>query len=235
MPVYNGLCHAPHIYSQSDVDSIVNGSEAKCKPSRPVQFPLLSPNTGRHFQAEDAGGLFNEICTEVLTGPIYFDNLTSGIVNGVLDSEGPGCEMVLFGTSLLSKTILSTLESQLQQAKITTYDLVQESVQDANGRVPRGPKQSKLAIVGMSCRMPGGADDVELFWKLMEEGRDTHKKITADRFDLSTHFDPTGKIPNTTPTPYGNFIDRPGLFDAGFFNMSPREVSNKYIFLRLID
>lgn len=38
-----------------------------------------------------------------------------------------------------------------------------------------------------------------------------------------TYYDPTGKIRNTSHTPYGCFIDEPGLFDPPFFNMSPRE------------
>lgn len=75
----------------------------------------------------------------------------------------------------------------------------------------------------MSCRLPGGANDPELFWKLVAEGRDTHTTIPLDRFDLNTHFDPTGQVENSTQTPYMNFMENPGLFDAGFFNMSPRE------------
>jgi monodictyphenone polyketide synthase len=85
------------------------------------------------------------------------------------------------------------------------------------------PAQSKIAIVGMSCRMPGGATDTEKFWELLESGLDVHRKIPADRFDVDSHFDPTGKRMNTSHTPYGCFIDEPGLFDAPFFNMSPRE------------
>ncbi|KAK5996424.1 Non-reducing polyketide synthase nscA [Cladobotryum mycophilum] len=53
--------------------------------------------------------------------------------------------------------------------------------------------------------------------------RDVHSKVSLDRFDRTTYFELSGKIPNTTETPYGNFIDNPGYFDAAFFNMSPRE------------
>ena len=37
--------------------------------------------------------------------------------------------------------------------------------------------------------------------------------------------DPDGKVRNTSHTPYGCFIDNPGLFDPLFFNMSPREAA----------
>ncbi len=39
----------------------------------------------------------------------------------------------------------------------------------------------------------------------------------------SRHYDPTGKIINTSHTPYGCWIEKPGYFDPRFFNMSPRE------------
>lgn len=40
---------------------------------------------------------------------------------------------------------------------------------------------------------------------------------------MDSHYDPAGKRVNASHTPYGCFIDEPGLFDAPFFNMSPRE------------
>lgn len=47
--------------------------------------------------------------------------------------------------------------------------------------------------------------------------------MPKDRFDAEKHYDPAGKIRNTSHTPYGCWIDEPGLFDPRFFNMSPRE------------
>lgn len=48
-------------------------------------------------------------------------------------------------------------------------------------------------------------------------------QVPVDRFDIKTHYDPSGKGHNKSHTPFGCFIDRPGLFDPRFFNMSPRE------------
>jgi asperthecin polyketide synthase len=70
----------------------------------------------------------------------------------------------------------------------------------------RSPKQAQLAVVGISCRLSGGANDTELFWELLVEGRDVHTRVPAHRFDLDTHFDPTGQTPSATQTPFGNFI-----------------------------
>ncbi|MCJ1382994.1 hypothetical protein MMC17_006107 [Xylographa soralifera] len=223
LPVYSGLCHAAHLYNEGDVNSIVNGSEPKCSRSCRVQIPLLSMQTGDRFPAEDAGRLFEQICTEILTGTIYLDKLTNGIISSISSSGRPQCQVLMFRTSIISNSILSAIELDVPQVHIAQQDLIGWSTDDLDTRIPRSSKESKLAVVGMSCRMPGGANNTELFWKLMVEGRDTHTRVPIDRFDLSTHYDPTGKTENATETPFGNFIDKPGMFDAAFFNMSPRE------------
>ncbi|KAG8527863.1 Type I Iterative PKS [Bacidia gigantensis] len=223
LPVYNGLCHAPHVYSEEDISAIVKGSEPKCSTTRKIQLPLFSPETGKPYPAQDAGSLFEQICTEILTGTIYLDNLTNGVLKDVSSTGRPECLVYLFRVSLIAKSFLSVIESELSHVTVVKYDLIDWAFKQPATAIPRSPKQSKLAIVGYSCRLPGGADDNELFWQLLKEGRDVHSEVPADRFDLSTHYDPTGKTPNATQTPFGNFINQPGLFDAGFFNMSPKE------------
>ncbi|KAL8715827.1 MAG: hypothetical protein Q9220_000494 [cf. Caloplaca sp. 1 TL-2023] len=54
---------------------------------------------------------------------------------------------------------------------------------------------------------------------------ETTTKVPPDRFDVEKHYDPSGKKRNTSHTPYGCFIEEPGLFDPRFFNMSPREAT----------
>ena len=43
------------------------------------------------------------------------------------------------------------------------------------------------------------------------------------RWDSATHVDSTGKRKNTSATPFGCWLDRPQLFDANLFNISPQE------------
>ncbi|RYP53057.1 hypothetical protein DL769_010571 [Monosporascus sp. CRB-8-3] len=74
----------------------------------------------------------------------------------------------------------------------------------------------------MAGRFPD-SNSHEALWELLEKGIDAHRVVPADRFPVETHFDPTGKAINTSHTPYGNWIEQPGLFDPRFFNMSPRE------------
>ena len=223
--MYDGLCHAAHIYDVEDINFVINGSDAKCPRTQRVRLPLISSQTGMPFLARTSGELFEQIGAELLTGTIYLDKVTDGILSRISDTQAAECQFSLFRKSIVSKGLLAAIESDLPHIMLTGEDLVDWSAKDLEPRMPRTTKQSKLAIVGMSCRMPGGADNNELFWKLLVEGRDTHTHVPPARFDLESHYDPTGKTENATQTPYGNFINNPGFFDAGFFNMSPREVS----------
>ncbi|WP_456236912.1 beta-ketoacyl synthase N-terminal-like domain-containing protein, partial [Actinokineospora pegani] len=69
-----------------------------------------------------------------------------------------------------------------------------------------------IAIVGMACRFPGGADSPEAYWDLLAEGRDAMGGFPADRGW------PTGDY-----AAVGGFLDGAASFDAGFFEISPRE------------
>ena len=225
LPVYSGLCHAQHIYKEEHVQEVVRVSATKLKSARFVpSIPVLSTSSGRPFPALDAPSLLEGIITEILTQAIQWDNVIQGVIEHASSLGVVQLQVQAFRISLPIHDLTAALKSSLVQSETTTADLLSWVTETSvNGISPRGPLQSSIAIVGMSCRMPSGATDTEKFWDLLERGLDVHRRIPADRFDVESHYDPTGKRVNTSHTPYGCFIDEPGLFDAPFFNMSPRE------------
>ncbi len=81
-----------------------------------------------------------------------------------------------------------------------------------------------IAIIGMSCRFPGGANSPEAFWKILESGMDVIADIPSSRWDKHEYYDPDGKAPGKMHTMRGGFMDVPvDRFDAAFFNISPKE------------
>ena len=83
-----------------------------------------------------------------------------------------------------------------------------------------------IALVGMSCRFPGGANSLDEFWQLLHAGKDAIREIPAERWDINAFYDPSPDTPGKMTTRWGGFLDTPiASFDATFFGLSPREVN----------
>ena len=83
------------------------------------------------------------------------------------------------------------------------------------------PSDNAIAIIGMSCQLPGAAD-LEGFWKLLRAGQSQHVEVPPDRFSIDTawrEIDPKRKW-------FGNFIQDHDAFDHKFFKKSPREMES---------
>ncbi|MGV9762102.1 beta-ketoacyl synthase N-terminal-like domain-containing protein, partial [Streptomyces tricolor] len=81
-----------------------------------------------------------------------------------------------------------------------------------------------IAIVGMACRLPGGVNSPDDLWRLVSEGRDAMSGFPDDRgWDLEGLFDADPDKAGTSYVDQGGFLHEAGLFDAGFWGISPRE------------
>ena len=80
-----------------------------------------------------------------------------------------------------------------------------------------------IAIVGIGCRFPGGADNPRAFWRLLADGVNAVAEAPADRPGFRTCFDADPARPGRAYSRWGGFLERVDLFDASFFGISPRE------------
>ncbi len=84
---------------------------------------------------------------------------------------------------------------------------------------------SAVAVIGIGCRFPGGANSPEAFWKLLLEGVDTVGEIPPDRWDVDAYYHPDPSRPGKMYSRHGCFLPDMDLFDADFFGISPREAA----------
>ncbi len=83
-----------------------------------------------------------------------------------------------------------------------------------------------IAIVGIGCRFPGGADSPNQLWQLLRDGVDAIGPIPADRLNLTRLYDERPATPGKIMSRWGGYLDKLDEFDADFFGISPREAEN---------
>src|SRR5271170_8383931 len=84
-----------------------------------------------------------------------------------------------------------------------------------------------IAVVGMGCRFPGGADNPAQFWQLLQDGMDGIVRVPPERWHADAFFSDDHSVPGTICSPEGGFLTswQPDEFDAEFFGISPREAA----------
>lgn len=90
----------------------------------------------------------------------------------------------------------------------------------------QGRQYEPVAIIGAGVRFPGGANDLESFWQLLNDGRDAVTEVPGDRWDIDAYYDPDPMKPGKMSTRFGGFVEGVDRFDPQFFGISPREADS---------
>jgi acyl transferase domain-containing protein len=143
--------------------------------------------------------------------------------------------------SLMAVELRSRLETGLGQALPSTVafdhptierlarhllDLIAPSDVAPAAGLKKADPQAPIAIVGLGCRFPGGANDPEAFWRLLRDGQDAVTQIPAQRWTAADWFDPDPERVGKSYCQSGGFLDvAVEDFDSQFFGVTPREAT----------
>ena len=212
-----GPFHASHLYSDVDVEELMQPFARTDSNPVPPAIRVISGIAETSLSHADMSPFLRDVIRDILIRPLSFDGLLGEVVSEVENSGRKACRISSVGPANASSSLASALRAGTD-VEVSTGDQLGLTTPptDSQGTAV------KIAVVGMAGRFPS-ADNLESLWRVLEQGLDLHRRIPADRFDVDAHYDPTGRKKNTSHTPYGCFIEEPGLFDPRFFNMSPRE------------
>ena len=80
-----------------------------------------------------------------------------------------------------------------------------------------------IAVIGIGCRVPGGATNADEMWRLLRDGTDCARTVPADRWDAHKWYDPDPATPGKSTTKEAGFLDQIDMFDSEYFGILPRE------------
>ncbi|WP_433325200.1 thioester reductase domain-containing protein [Spirillospora sp. CA-294931] len=100
-----------------------------------------------------------------------------------------------------------------------TIERLQRQLRERPAEAAREP----IAVIGLGCRFPGGADTPERFWRLLADGVDAIREFPAERGDAAAVYHPDPDEPGKAYTVQGGFLDEVDRFEPAAFGISPRE------------
>lgn len=72
-------------------------------------------------------------------------------------------------------------------------------------------RHEPIAIIGIGCRFPGGADNPEKFWRLLRDGVDAIVEVPPDRWDLASYYDPDPTVAGKCTPATAVFCKNPNI------------------------
>lgn len=136
---------------------------------------VMSTGLGTQCSAGTVGALILQIVDDVLQIPLYWSKTLQSMVVGLSNGE---VTLITFGPSNITNSVRRVIETS--GIKVVESDKASSPAAESP---PNGWED--IAIIGMSCRLPGSGN-LEDFWKVLEAGQDLHTKVGQKGCTLSS-------------------------------------------------
>jgi acyl transferase domain-containing protein len=112
------------------------------------------------------------------------------------------------------------LLNQLKEAVVAIRKLKGELQKE------KASKKEPIAVIGMAMRFPGGVNNADDYWNLLEKGIDGITPVPVDRYNVEDLYDADPNAPGKITVKEGGFIKEIDQFDVSFFDISPVELES---------
>lgn len=157
-----------------------------------------------------------------LTPTLFFEFPTLDGLADYLGAEEAGAMTAAFGVSATEGEVASDVTVEASEL-VAVSSPSTAAVIDAPKASPVPHRHDDLvAIVGMSGQFPG-APDIDAFWEILNEGRNTIGEVPSERWDWRDYWGDPLSEPGKGNVKWGGFIKDMAAFDAAFFGISAPE------------
>ncbi|KAG6995597.1 hypothetical protein G7Y79_00044g080680 [Physcia stellaris] len=216
----HGPYHAPHLYSHEDVDEVLGRLRSHNNVDASRHQVLALSSAGTSSEAGRFGTLLEASVADILLRPFCWSGILEELNACLQELSSKTLNITPIGTKADQLIYTALKQASPNRDLLSTRGNFRRSIHEDSGSSRH--EKTKLAIIGMSGRFPAAKDN-DAFWDLLYRGLDVHRPVPVLHWDIKTHVDPLESRKNTSATPYGCWLDDPAMFDARFFNISPRE------------
>lgn len=157
--------HASHL-SHPDVEGILGSLADRDHHPLRDDVAVISTSSGQPIVARTLGEVLQQIVLDILQEPLRWSEVVRYLVSQCTDGDA----------KVVGAGPVSAAESLLRQLKSSTVRGVNYAEMRPLQEERSSNGTSDIAIVGIASRMPE-SESLEDFWKLLEAGRDVHKKV----------------------------------------------------------
>ena len=126
-------------------------------------------------------------------------------------------------TQVLQKALAEIRRLKAENSALRETPKANQSAQ--NEGIAAAPIGEPIAVIGFSCRTPGGGDNPDSFWSVLDEERSTVTEVPSYRWAIDKYYDPDPDMPGKMRCRFGSFLGPVDGFDCKLFGISPLEAS----------
>ncbi|MDO6526354.1 SDR family NAD(P)-dependent oxidoreductase [Motilimonas sp. 1_MG-2023] len=209
-----GLAEQLNEWSEDRIEHVVLSTvQTLLRSNVKDQFSLHTPLMDLGFDSADIMELTESLSqqfSEAFSATFFFQYNT--------------CEKTI---QYLKEKYCKTREENASFPSVNTAKTIKQptrSDRSISGRNTTLPKQDcsekDIAIIGVSCRLPGEINHPEALWQALIEGKDIVSSLPEDRWQWPVNIDPEDKHLGIDS---GAFLEDISGFDSKFFRISPAE------------